>query len=260
MLHVTEDFYVIGRSGWGKLKPLCRGYSCNVFLVNGGDEMALIDVGEPEGVVDMIANIKALGFDPKRIGKLILTHSHGDHAAAVSQWLKHVDAQVYGHALARETLGAGPGIFDGYVPPQPYPGPVHRVVKEGDVITVGRYRFGVVELPGHTPDSIGLTVEMAGGLGCFSGDTAIGDQAKGKGIIGWIDGHWCSQLNHFKLSLDKMAKLPITAMFPGHGVSHLGESAVRTSLDNCSWRLGLLLAIPELDTMMPLDLGNGLAV
>jgi hydroxyacylglutathione hydrolase len=250
---IIERVYHVGCGGWGGGTALARGASCNVYLIDGGSELALVDAGVPESVTDILRNIRSLGFDPQRLRKLLLTHAHWDHCAGTAEWLKQLDLQTYGHAICRETMqGKGnSGIYDvDYMPPVHFSAPVHHVVAGGSEIVVGDVAVKVIELPGHTPDGLGFLIPLNSGAACFSGDTAIGDQPCGKGIIGWIDGHWKSCLSDSKRSLSLMQSLNLSAMFPGHGVSQLGADAVRTSLINCQWRLGLLAGIPQLGSMM----------
>ena len=203
-------------------------------------------------------NVRKCGFAPARIKKILLTHAHWDHVGGLASFLRRVDAEVYGHALAKETLAGEPGIYVCAHAWQMSPGleraPVHQVVKEGDVIQAGELTVKVCEAPGHTPDGLAFTFAHRGGTSCFSGDTAIGDQGEVKGNLGWLDTRWRSKLSHYKTTLERLRTLGFSELFPGHGVPHLGQAAVQKSLDNCLWRLNLLLSIPHLGSMLPPDL------
>jgi glyoxylase-like metal-dependent hydrolase (beta-lactamase superfamily II) len=253
LMRVQQDVYVVGRGDWGGYQPLSTGCSCNVFLLDGGDELALIDVGMPEGVDDVLRNIRTLGFDPARIAKVFLTHSHWDHAAGLAEILRATGATAFGHALARETMAGGAGIYVPEYRPSPHQAAEVAAVAEGDVIAVGRHRLAVLGIPGHTPDSLAFTLPMMHGLGCFSGDTAIGDQPTGDGIIGWISWNWRSHLPQFRDSLQRLRVLAPASLFPGHGRSHLTQEECARSLDHCVDRLEKLMAIPALGTMLQLS-------
>jgi glyoxylase-like metal-dependent hydrolase (beta-lactamase superfamily II) len=254
-MHVIEKVYVVGRGKWGEERPLSRGGGANIFLLDGGSELALFDGGMQPGIADVLANIRSLGFDPDRIRKLFITHTHSDHINGINELLKHIPMTVYGHALARETLADGPGI---YVPEFKAAGlertPVHELLKEGDKVKVGNAEIKVLEVPGHTPDGLAFTMKLNAGHTCIAGDTAIGDQPPAKGVIGWISSNWNSNLTHHTASLERLRALELSAFFPGHGYSHVTASACRTSLDNCLWRLEQLMAIPHLNTMMSVGL------
>ena len=259
--HVTGNVYVVGCSSWNGLRRLTRGEgSANVFLLDGGSETALIDTGATAGCQDLLANISSLGIDLKKIRKILLTHSHFDHCDATAELLKTLDCTVFGHALARETLAGRQGIYQAdYNYARSPPAPVHELVREGDTIRVGEVQLRVIEVPGHTPDGVAFIFDLppsdtGGGVGAFTGDTAIGDQAGAKGVIGWIDARWNTKLSDFKKSLERLRALELSAFFPGHGFAHLGRDDVRTSMDNCLWRLDLLMSIPHLGTMTPVTI------
>jgi len=254
-MFVLENVYVVGRGKWGDERTLSRGGGANIFLLDGGSELALFDGGMREGIADVVANIHALGFDPGRIKKLFITHAHSDHIHGINELLKHAPLTVYGHAITRETLADGPGI---YVPEYKAANvertPVHELLKDGDSVKVGSFDLKVLEIPGHTPDGLAFTFELKAGLACVTGDTAIGDQPPAKGVIGWISSNWNSNLTHHRKSLERLRALELSAFFPGHGWSHVTPAACRTSLDNCLWRLEQLMSIPHLNTMMPVSL------
>src|SRR5688572_20681828 len=59
-------------------------YDCHVYLIDGGDEYALIDAGGGRDRDGLIANVEADGLDPRRLRQLLLTHAHGDHAGGAA--------------------------------------------------------------------------------------------------------------------------------------------------------------------------------
>ena len=63
---------------------LTDDYDCHVYLLDGGDEHALVDAGggrDPDAIVRLIA---ADGLDPRRVRTCFLTHAHADHAAGAA--------------------------------------------------------------------------------------------------------------------------------------------------------------------------------
>ena len=50
-----------------------------MVLVDTGAGLVLIDTGPQEAVPHVLASIRALGFDPKRIRWILSTHEHFDH-------------------------------------------------------------------------------------------------------------------------------------------------------------------------------------
>ena len=177
-MQVVERVFLVGRGGWGGLEPLSAQGDCNVYLIDGGFELALVDVGVGPDCDQVRRNVVAAGFDPRRITKVLLTHTHWDHAGALPGLRRFARrALVCAHPAAAEAvreghpyLGAGPAakrlgaararrIFH-----------IDHTVREGDLIRVGEATLRVLELPGHTPDSVGWLLTAGGKKVLFSGD------------------------------------------------------------------------------------------
>ena len=61
--------------------------SVNVFLINTGKQLVLVDAGCGTAygphMGKLLANLKAAGYDPYQVDAVILTHMHGDHIAGL---------------------------------------------------------------------------------------------------------------------------------------------------------------------------------
>ncbi|MCC6705581.1 MAG: MBL fold metallo-hydrolase, partial [Thermomicrobiales bacterium] len=80
-MRLTQDIAMVGGGDNGfNLSAPADG---NIYLIDGGDEFALVDAGMGSVLSDtelILGNIRAAGVDPLKIGKLLLTHYNGDHA------------------------------------------------------------------------------------------------------------------------------------------------------------------------------------
>ncbi len=266
-MQVTEHIHLVGRGRWGGHEPLSGEGDCNVYLIAGGSELALVDVGVGPNFPSVWRNVKALGFDPKSITKVLLTHTHWDHAGALPGLRKLSKARVYAHPYGARAvrdlhphLGAGPAARK--------LGPararklfrIDRTVSEGDRVRVGELTLQVLELPGHTPDCVGWLLTVGGKRVLVSGDAAIGDQGKVKGCIGWLDVHWGSDLSAFSRTLARLCRRKFDVLLPGHGLPIVGRAKVARSLRHCRERLENFRRFPQLGSMTPLqpdsDLGS----
>ena len=77
-MKLTDDVYLVGGGDYGF--NLTHRLDCHTYLIDGGGELALVDAGFGPGTDEILDLIRADGYDPARIGKILVTHYHADHA------------------------------------------------------------------------------------------------------------------------------------------------------------------------------------
>ena len=85
-MRLTPDVSLVGGGmfGFGLTSP----GDCHVYLLDGGDDLVLVDAGiggtagDPQKIIDMI---EADGHDPAKISRLFLTHYHADHMGGAAE-------------------------------------------------------------------------------------------------------------------------------------------------------------------------------
>ena len=212
-MRLSERVYLVGSgsSGFDMTDP----FDCHVYLIDGGRELALIDVGAGMGAAGIIENVKHEGFDPARIRHVVLTHGHGDHAGgaarmrkllgepAISDSLRNGDERATSVDVAKQA-----GIY-----PLDYhlePCPVDHELEEHATVEVGSLRFTVLDTPGHSDGHVSLLLEDAGRTTLFAGDVIF---FGGKILLQNI--HDC-RIDALSSSLRKLRQLAVSALFPGH--------------------------------------------
>lgn len=65
------------------------------FLIDTGDGLILIDTAMPCFVYQTLESIRKLGFDPKNVKKILLTHAHYDHIGAARIMKEYTGASIY---------------------------------------------------------------------------------------------------------------------------------------------------------------------
>ncbi len=178
----------------------------NVYLV--GDEKtkeaALIDPADsPE---DIMAMIEKSGFTVK---KILLTHGHFDHIAALDAVAEKTGAEIYiaeeDVELLRDAGKNAAKLFFGLDIHSDLP---VKTVKNGDVISVGKLEFTVQHTPGHTKGSVCYFVEKA----IFTGDTMFAGNGFGRTDL--YGGEYAT----LRVSVMSLApKLKGKKIYPGHG-------------------------------------------
>jgi glyoxylase-like metal-dependent hydrolase (beta-lactamase superfamily II) len=180
----------------------------NTYILGEG-EVAVIDPGPALGAhLDAILGALA---PAERIGAILVTHSHLDHAPLAGALAEASGAPVFAAgpsdcglseimtALARNGgLGGGEGVDEGFAP--------DRRVMEGDTVAGGWGEIGVIATPGHMANH--LSFAWRGAL--FSGDMVMGWSTS---LVSPPDG----DMTAFMASLDKLADRKDRVYYPGHG-------------------------------------------
>ncbi|MCW4049239.1 MAG: MBL fold metallo-hydrolase [Candidatus Bathyarchaeota archaeon] len=218
-MKLTEKVHLVGGSGYG-LSP--QG-DCNIYLVNGGDELALIDTGGGFGVKDILGNVKADGFDPKKITKVLITHCHFDHIGGNYDLKNELGCNIISHdsdktpietldELSLYTMAQERGLEFKATK-------VDATVKEGDKVQVGDVSLNVVHNPGHTPGCISFLLDEDDG----KRGLLCGDIAGPSGNLGYINGPGFN-LDDWKMSIKKLVDLSPDRLYPGHNTFILNNA------------------------------------
>lgn len=67
----------------------------NWYMVEDGDELALVDAGWPRSWGQVRSALRALGRKPADIGTVLLTHGHPDHLGAAERVRRETGARVW---------------------------------------------------------------------------------------------------------------------------------------------------------------------
>ena len=184
------------------------GNDCNVYVI---DNEILIDSGTGQFFSDMKKKIEELG-DPKTIRTIVNTHCHFDHTGGDQKFRNWVKAEIAIHESDKRSLENGDNLADMFNESARII-TVDRSLRGKDILRTKNFAFEVIHTPGHTPGSICLYDRSKKIL--ISGDTLFSDG------IGRTDFPGGSRDDMMK-SLEKLSKLDINYLFPGHGQSKVG--------------------------------------
>src|SRR5579872_1281221 len=199
---------------YGRLEPVAPGvrrivannpgpftFKGTGTYVVGEGEVAVIDPGP-----DLSEHVEALlaSLTGERITHIVVTHTHRDHSPAAKAVKAATGAPTYGFGPHAGGQRGEAGIEEGgdwdFVP--------DVVVKDGDAIAGGKWRFEAVHTPGHTSNHLCFALPDAGIL--FSGDHVMGWSTS---VIAPPDGDMAA----YMASLDKLLDRRDSVYWPTHG-------------------------------------------
>lgn len=144
-----------------------------VVLVETSTGLVLIDTGPEDAAPHVLASIKALGFEPRQIKWLLMTHEHFDHVGAMSAIQEATGARLVvspGAAAAMRSGKADPedpqaALLSKY---PMTPARIDRVLRAGGTLLIGGTRFTMHANPTHSPGSASWTWQSCEGSQCLT--------------------------------------------------------------------------------------------
>lgn len=143
---VMENIYFVG-TNW-----------VSMFLLDTKEGLVLIDCAMQETLYLLVDNIRALGFDPHNIKKILLTHGHFDHCGAVRAIQEMSGCEVW--------IGKDEEFFfterrDLIVCEDTVPEfEITNFYDYDSVIDLGDIKIQPVHCPGHTPGTTSLFFDV----------------------------------------------------------------------------------------------------
>jgi glyoxylase-like metal-dependent hydrolase (beta-lactamase superfamily II) len=195
----------------------------NAFLIEGDDELTMIDAGYPGREAAVFGAIRELGRSPHQLKHLIFTHGHPDHIGSAARIVRKTGARTYMHPLDIPIAESG-GPFR---PLTPAPGVLRRVVCKlffhpderldpvaidqpltaGEILPIAG-GIEVIHVPGHCAGQVALLWRP--GRMLFVGDVCMN-------IMGLGDPVGFESLEEGRASQRKLATLSFDAAGFGHG-------------------------------------------
>jgi glyoxylase-like metal-dependent hydrolase (beta-lactamase superfamily II) len=237
-MKLTDNIYLVGGGTWGGM-GLTPGPDCNVYLVDGGGELALIDAGSgvdgsPEAIADWITSH---GFAVGDVGTIVLTHMHGDHIGGTAALATMTGARIVASPLTagvltqadEETSSIRIARIAGIYPADFKLAAVTGVtpIEDGASIVIGSVTLTAIATPGHAGGHLSFLARSSERQDLFSGDIVFW---RGRVLVQPIPG---CDVSAMAASIERLVEMgPIDGLFPGHGavtlrgaVRHIGAAA-----------------------------------
>lgn len=197
-----------------------RGAISNCYLL-AGERPVLVDTGAPGDLPRILAAFKTHGLDPRKLGLIVLTHGHSDHAANAAELKRRSGAPVALHAadagLARNGRNGvlapismlarliRPFVDETYEPFEP-----DIAFREGLDLAAYGIKGRVLATPGPTPGSSSIVLAQ--------GEAIIGDLLRGSLLVpNRARRHFfCADPDTTLRSLARLAREGLLRCHPGH--------------------------------------------
>ncbi|CAN5638775.1 MBL fold metallo-hydrolase [soil metagenome] len=200
-----------------------RRLGVNIYLIDGGSEYALIDVGFLDELPEVLELIRQMDFSLSACKLIIATHADADHAQGLARAREVLKCPVAAHPRSVAPLESGDEIqtyarIDAQNIRIPMPRcKVDQQIEDGEVLEIGDHRLEVWSTPGHTAGQLAFRM---GDL-LFSGDNIFRD-----GCVGVIDAHHGSNLPEYIASLKRIRASDAKYLLPSHGPIFLKDNTL----------------------------------
>lgn len=164
---INDNYYIIDGMTMGMPKFL------SIYIIENNGKRLMIDVGEALKTRKIVKKLKELNLFPVDI--IILTHSHWDHAQGIKKMheaMNNPNLEIFASENAIENIKSPERMIEGYQGvSEVYPFEEVKPLKEGDVIDLNGLELEILNMFGHTLDSIAIFDKTNKTL--FAGDSII---------------------------------------------------------------------------------------
>ena len=187
---VTDDIFIVRQD----MRP---GWTCNVVLVFGENEIGVIDSGYENTPEDFVFPlIEEQGRRLDEVSIIVNTHRDGDHIRGNAALKERTGAPIFIHELEMEAVPTSD-------------------TRLGDNVTLGDRNFKVIHSPGHRPGAVCLYDE--GSKILLTADCVCGEK---ESLIRM-------DKNIYIDSLKKLLELDVELMIMSHPFAPAGKEILR---------------------------------
>ena len=189
----------------------------SAVLVTSEDGHVLIDTGTEGGADTVLANIRALGFDPEDVDILLHSHEHFDHTGGFAKVQRAAKARIIASVRAARVIGSGLVSKDdpqhGSHPPM-QPASVTALIQDGETVTLGDSELTAIETPGHTPGALSWSWRSCEGEECVT--IVYADSLSPVSSDGYAFGEHAEYIAGYRQGLGRLATLDCDLLLTPH--------------------------------------------
>lgn len=200
-----------------------RPFGVNIYLIDGGSEYLLLDIGQDDTLNEVIDLLRAMDFPLSKCRMIVATHADADHVQGFAAARERLKTKTAAHPRAAVAIESGDAVETyASISAQNFDIPMPKCkidikLKEGDTIPVGDLTVEVWHTPGHTPGQLSFKLDNL----LFSGDNIYRDSC-----VGVIDAHHGSNIPHYIQSLERILADDAEYLLPSHGPAFRKDPAI----------------------------------
>ena len=188
-------------------------------LIDTGEGLILFDGGYQHTIHLLIQSICELGFNPKDIKYMILSHGHFDHFGACNEFRALYNCKTYMSKEDSDMLRKSPEASLIGISPNPYATlpVIDHELSDGEIIRLGDTEIKCVHSPGHSPGTTSFFFDVTDNgktykIGYFGGTgflTLYKDYLNKYGLN-------LSLRDEFLKTVEKLKKMKVDIMLGNH--------------------------------------------
>lgn len=229
-----------GSDEWDKPGPPFRVYgntyyvgTCGiaVLLIADPKGHVVIDSGTAKGAEIVLTNIRALGFDPRDVATLLMSHEHFDHVGGMARLQNATGARIVTTGEAAKVLRTGrtspddPQAGSGHPPFAAVGGPIIEIGDE-QPLREGRLSFTPMMTPGHTLGAMSWRWTSCEGRDCRS--IVYADSLNPVSAEGYGYSEHPALVANFRAGIAKVAAAPCDIVLTPHPGAPLRDRLMGT--------------------------------
>ncbi|GAB4293104.1 MAG: MBL fold metallo-hydrolase [Myxococcota bacterium] len=206
------------------------------YCVNSDDAPVLIDCAIPIERRGVIFGIKKIGFSPKDIRAVMLTHDHPDHSGNAG-YFEEIGVNIYCHEEEAESLKgccATPSFE--FSPPRPVARTIMKtalalLMQRPPIVAHKLFKapesflgFEVIHLPGHTKGSVAYLHKSSGTLFCGDALLCALPPWTIRQKLALPEKAFCYDYTQALNSLKKLYAIDFDNLCAGHGKPIIGDA------------------------------------
>jgi hydroxyacylglutathione hydrolase len=208
----------------------------NCFLLKSGDHFLLIDTGFSNQRINLEKELERAGCLPGNLVQIIVTHGDSDHVGNCAYLREKYGTKIATHRCEADAVKSGDPILNKKIEKSLTGIMVSAIlfffklnksdrfepdlfIEDGHDLSEQGFNVKVLHLPGHSNGSLGI-LTSEGDLFCGDLLSNFGKPAPGFGIFDTAG---------FEASIEKLKKLNIKTVYPGHGKPFPWEQFIKIS-------------------------------